>query len=62
MASAERIQLLVIQDEISKLPEDDRTKIDSIAAQFRAMLDAEPTHAMMALALVGAEAADKVSG
>ncbi|RQT19401.1 hypothetical protein DF044_01695 [Burkholderia contaminans] len=62
MASAERIQLLIIQDEISKLPEDDRTKIDSIVAQFRAMLEAEPTHAMMALALVGAEAADKVAG
>jgi hypothetical protein len=55
--NAERIQLLIIKDEIDKLPPVDKVKVQSIANQITSILDANPEHAMLALAWVGAEKA-----
>lgn len=54
--SAEKAQLLIIKGAISELPPGDQIKVQDVAARFRAIL-AEGGHAVLALALVGAEIA-----
>lgn len=52
----EKIVLYEIRDAISKLPEDDRIKVEVRAGTLRGILS-DGEHAAMAFALVGAEMA-----
>ena len=49
--------LLVIRGTIASLPEDTQIRVKAIAETFRNALKADPDHANLALALVGAEQA-----
>jgi hypothetical protein len=51
--------LASVRDEIAKLPEDGRIRVEAIACTFRNCIAMDPVHAGMAMALVGAEQAVK---
>lgn len=53
------IVLADVRDEIAKLPEDGRIRVEAIACTFRNCIALDPLHAGMAMALVGAEQAAK---
>jgi hypothetical protein len=55
----DEIVLASVRDEIAKLPEDGRIRVEAIACTFRNCIAMDPVHAGMAMALVGAEQAAK---
>jgi hypothetical protein len=58
-ASGMTLVLADVREEIAKLPEDGRIRVEAIARTFRDCLALDPLHAGMAMALVGAEQAAK---
>ena len=57
--SQDDIVLAGVREEIARLPEDSRIRVEVIARTFRNCIAADPMHAGMAMALVGAEQAAK---
>jgi hypothetical protein len=53
--SQDELVLASVRDEIAKLPEDGRIRVEAIASTFRNCIALDPLHAGMAMALVGAE-------